>query len=139
MATYTYFDFTLRVSFPKAGMHTLQKGSRGVSVSRDDARLIRDYYMKNGNDACKRLLSESTVMGVVEAVTKKTGLQALYILCDALYTKNEITAETVIDFLKSLSGSLGLFNPFPLSIWDVGDIVIAALNYKYICDIYNEN
>ena len=25
MATHTYFDFTLRTSFPKAGMHTLQK------------------------------------------------------------------------------------------------------------------
>lgn len=139
MATYTYFDFTLRVSFPKAGMHTLQKGNRGVSVSRDDARLIRDYYMQEGKAACNRILSDSTLIGVIETLTNAKGLQAIYIICTELYTKKEITAEIVISFLKSISGSLAIFNPFPLSIWDVGDIVIAIVNYNNINNIYKKS
>lgn len=132
MATYKYFDFTLKVSFPKAGMHTLQKGNQGVAISRDKAKLIRDYYMKEGNEACSRILSTSTAVTVLEKITKKTGLEAIYTICQGL--TGNVTADTVINVLKSLCG---VFDPLPSFL--IGDLVIAGANYVNIRSIFNSN
>ena len=65
MATYKYFDFTLRTSFPK-----------------------------EGNEACSRILSTSTALTALEKITKKTGLEAVYTVCQSL--TGNVTADTVI-------------------------------------------
>ena len=129
MATHTYFDFTLRTSFPKAGMHTLQKENRGVSVSQRQAKAVKTY-MAEGNAACSRVL-ESESFNVIESATGLNGLGAIYSIVKDIATQN-ITGDTIVNYFKSVSDSI-----FPAFL--IGDFVILSVNYFNIKSIYNKN
>ena len=88
--------------------------------------------MKEGNEACSRILSTSTALTALEKITKKTGLEAVYTVCQSLI--GNVTADTVITVLKSLSG---VFDPLPSFL--IGDLAIAGANYVNIRSIFYSN